>query len=82
MREHYSAELANIESEFDRERSEILTRNTEEVQKLFEDHKNTEEEFLIQRQSQEQANAKDLEDSMRTDANKQAEQKIKLETEM
>lgn len=49
MREHYSAELANIESEFDRERSDILTRNKDEVDALFNEHKKCEEDFLNRR---------------------------------
>ena len=38
--------------------------------------------FLQKRQEEEALNAKQLEDVMSQDANKQAEQKIKLETEM
>lgn len=38
--------------------------------------------YLDKRQKEEQDNAKQLEEVMSQDANKQAEQKIKLETEM
>ena len=59
-----------------------MTRNKEEIEALFAKHKQTEGIYLAKRQEQESENAKDLEDVMRQDANKQAEQKIKLETEM
>jgi hypothetical protein len=38
--------------------------------------------FLDKRQKEEEENARQLEEVMSQDANKQAEQKIKLETEM
>jgi len=82
MRESYGTELNNIESEFDRERRDILERNKVEVEQLFKDHRDVEQKYLNMRQEQENDNAADLESTMRQDANKQAEQKIKLETEM
>ena len=82
MRESYATELQNIESEFDRERRDILERNKVEVENLFKEHRDVEQDYLNKRQEQENDNASDLESTMRQDANKQAEQKIKLETEM
>ena len=82
MRESYATELQNIESEFDRERRDILERNKVEVEQLFKEHRDVEQDYLNKRQEQENDNAADLESTMRQDANKQAEQKIKLETEM
>ena len=82
MREHYDQQLQAIEADFDRERTAILNRNKEEIERLFERNKEVESEYLQARQTQEAEQAKDLEDVMRQDANKQAEQKIKLETEM
>ena len=82
MREYYDQQLQGIESEFDRERTAILSRNKDEVENLFKDHRTIESDYLSKRQEQEAENAADLEFVMRQDANKQAEQKIKLETEM
>ena len=82
MREHYDQQLSEIEGEFDRERSAILNRNKEEIEDLFQEHKRVETSYLDKRQQEEAQNAKQLEDVMSQDANKQAEQKIKLETEM
>lgn len=82
MRDHYSTQLTAIEEDFGRERGAILTRNKGEVEQLFKDHKEVETMYLTKRQELESENARDLEDVMRQDANKQAEQKIKLETEM
>ena len=82
MREYYDQQLQGIESEFDRERTAILSRNREEIERLFKEHSDIERDYLEKRQAQEAENAADLEFVMRQDANKQAEQKIKLETEM
>ena len=82
MREHYDQQLQQIEADFDRERTAILDRNKGEIEALFTEHKNVETNFLQKRQEEEALNAKQLEDVMSQDANKQAEQKIKLETEM
>ena len=82
MREHYDQQLQQIEADFDRERTAILGRNKEEIEALFNEHKMVETNFLQKRQEEEALNAKQLEDVMSQDANKQAEQKIKLETEM
>jgi len=82
MREHYDQQLQTIESEFDRERVDILDRNKAEIEQLFNEHKSVETMYLDKRQKEEQDNAKQLEEVMSQDANKQAEQKIKLETEM
>jgi len=53
-----------------------------EIETLFAEHKKVENDYLQKRLDEEQKNAKELEDVMSQDANKQAEQKIKLETEM
>ena len=82
MRDDYNKELVAIEQEFDNERADILGRNKKEIEDLFHQHKEIETKYLEQRQSDEEANAKALEDVMSQDANKQNEQKIKLETEM
>lgn len=82
MREDYSDQLKQIEAEFDRERFAILEKNEEIIQSLFQQHKQVEETFLHERQKNESDNSKQLEEVMSQDANKQAEEKIKLETEM
>lgn len=45
MRNAYGSQLNEIESEFDRERSALLSRNEDEVKQLFKMHKQTEEYF-------------------------------------
>ena len=82
MRDDYTEQLTSIEAQFTTEREAILNRNKAEVDQLFNDHKEVENMYLKKRQELEAENARDLEDVMRQDANKQAEQKIKLETEM
>ena len=82
MRDDYNKELFAIEQEFDNERADILGRNKKEIEDLFHQHKEIETKYLEQRQKDEEDNAKALEDVMSQDANKQNEQKIKLETEM
>lgn len=82
MREHYDQQLQGIEAEFDRERTSILEVNRDEIDTLFVLHKKTEEDFLAKRQTQENQNAKQLEEVMSQDANNQGKQKITLETEM
>ena len=82
MRDDYTQQLTGIEAQFTTEREAILNRNKAEVDQLFNDHKEVETLYLKKRQELEAENARDLEDVMRQDANKQAEQKIKLETEM
>lgn len=61
---------------------DILDRNKQEIEQLFNEHKVVETSFLDKRQKEEEENARQLEEVMSQDANKQAEQKIKLETEM
>ena len=82
MREEYEKEYKSIIQEFDNERNAILERNKKEIEDLFQLHKEIETKYLEQRQKEEESNAKQLEDVMSQDANKQNEQKIKLETEM
>ena len=73
MRDDYNKELVAIEQEFDNERADILGRNKKEIEDLFHQHKEIETKYLEQRQSDEEANAKALEDVMSQDANKQNE---------
>ena len=82
MREEYEKEYKSIIMEFENERNAILERNKKEIEDLFHLHKEIETKYLEQRQKEEESNAKQLEDVMSQDANKQNEQKIKLETEM
>merc|ERR1711893_157246 len=82
MRNDYKSELDQIVMEFENERMAILERNKKEIEDLFHQHKEIETKYLEQRQKDEESNAKELEDVMSQDANKQNEQKIKLETEM
>ena len=82
MRSDYSDQLKQIEQEFERERTSILDQNDANIRALFDEHKQIEQDYLNQRQVQESQNAIDLEQVMSQDANKQAEQKIRLETEM
>ena len=82
MRNAYEGHLKSIESEFVRERCDIIERNKLEIEKLYNQHKDVEQSYLEKRQREEADNAKQLEEVMSQDANKQAEQKIKLETEM
>ena len=82
MRQDYSDQLKQIEQEFERERTSILDANDAKIKSLFEEHKKIEEDYLKKRQEQEHNQANELEMVMSQDANKQAEQKIKLETEM
>ena len=82
MREDYNSQLTAIEAEFENERADILARNAKEIDDLFTEHRVLENTYLTQRQHDEEENAKQLEDVMSQDANKQNEQKIKLETEM
>ena len=65
MREYYDQQLQGIESEFDRERTAILSRNKDEVENLFKDHRTIESDYLSKRQEQEAENAADLEFVMR-----------------
>ena len=82
MRQNYGNQLKEIESEFDRERDELLKQNEAEIKKLFDQHQKVEEEFLKKKTEQEQHQSQDLENQKSMDANNQAEQKIKLEKEM
>ena len=82
MREDYASQLTLIEGEFDNERNDILLRNAKEIEDLFTEHRVLEKKYLDQRQQDEEDNAKQLEEVMSADANKQNETKIKLETEM
>ena len=53
MRNSYGSQLNEIEGEFDRERSALLSRNEDEVKGLFKIHKQTEEYFQQERHRQE-----------------------------
>ena len=73
MREEYEKEYKSIIQEFDNERNAILDRNKQEINDLFHLHKEIETKYLEQRQKEEESNAKQLEDVMSQDANKQNE---------
>ncbi len=45
MRTDYSDQLNNIEKAFYDERSQILKNNEDEIRRLFEEHRKTEENF-------------------------------------
>ena len=81
-REDYADQLVNIEASFNTERQKILTRNMEEIKGLFQEQKELEEKFMEQRQAKEDEYNQELEQLRTSDANDQAEQKIKLEKEM
>ena len=51
MREYYDQQLQGIESEFDRERTAILGRNKEEIERLFKQHSDIERDYLEKRQA-------------------------------
>ena len=82
MRLQYARELNEIEGAFRKEREEILEQNDAEIKALFDEHKRLEEHYLMERQQNEEDYAQQLEDLRSREANDQAEQKIKLETEM
>jgi len=69
MRTDYSQQLNTIESEFERERIDLLKRNEDEIKQLFNEHKAVEEKFLKERQEKEEDYAKQLEDVRSQDAN-------------
>ena len=82
MRNDYNVQLENIESNFNRERTQILERNKKEIDMLFEEQKSIEQNAMQERINQENEYTEDLEKLRTQDANDQAEQKIKLEKEM
>lgn len=82
MRTDYTDQLNIIENNFNIERQKILKRNSEEIAKLFADHKLLEQNFMQTRQAKNDEYTDELEKLKTTDANDQAEQKIKLEKEM
>ena len=78
MREDYITQLSEIENAFKKERSLILKTNNEEIEDLFKQHRNIEDEAQRKRARNEENYAKDLEDLRTKDANDQADQKRKL----
>ena len=64
MREDYDNQLKAIEGEFENERAAILDRNSKEIDDLFTEHRVLENNYLTQRQHDEEENAKSLEDVM------------------
>jgi dynein regulatory complex protein 1 len=82
MRTDYANQLNAIESEFERERAALLSKNDDEIKALFKQHKEVEEKFLRLKADQEEEQSRQLENLRSQDANNQAEQKIKLEKEM
>ena len=49
MREDYNSQLTAIEAEFENERADILTRNANEIESLFKEHRELENTYLTQR---------------------------------
>jgi hypothetical protein len=49
MRTDYSDQLNNIEKAFYDERSQILKNNEDEIRRLFDDHRKTEEDYQHKR---------------------------------
>lgn len=72
----------NIEGQFNTEREKIKQRNKREIDSLFKDQKNLEQEKMAKRASEEDKNNRELESIRTNDANDQAKQKILLEKEM
>jgi hypothetical protein len=69
MRTDYSDQLNNIEKAFYDERSQILKNNEDEIRRLFEEHRKTEENFQHRRAQDEENYSKQLEDLRSKDAN-------------
>jgi dynein regulatory complex protein 1 len=82
LRHDYGFQLNSIEDEFERERSELLKHNLEDVEALFKKHKETEKKFSEDKMKKQQEYAEKIELLRSTDANVNSEQKIKLEKEM
>lgn len=59
-----------------------MERNEKEIADLFKEHSQTEKDFQEKREKEEEEHSKQLEELRSSDANLQAEQKIKLEREM
>ena len=53
MRDNYSSQLRGIEEEFSHERESILKRNADEIARLFDLHKKTEEYYAWRRNEEE-----------------------------
>ena len=58
MREDYNSQLTAIEAEFENERHDILARNENEIKDLFNEHRVLEQDYLAQRQHDEEENAR------------------------
>jgi dynein regulatry complex protein 1 len=82
MRDEYNTQLNEIEAAFKKEREEILGRNNQEIEILFQKHQKTEEHFLLERTKNEAKYQEELEALRSSEANDQQEQKIKLENEL
>jgi hypothetical protein len=54
MRTDYANQLNAIESEFERERAALLSKNDDEIKALFKQHKEVEEKFLRLKADQEE----------------------------
>ncbi len=71
MRNYYGSQLNEIEGEFDRERSALLSSNEDEVKQLFKIHKQTEEYFQMKRDRLKAEQAEKLEAARSEEASKQ-----------
>jgi dynein regulatory complex protein 1 len=78
----YAEQLSLIEKAFQHERLQILTRNEEEIKKLFKMHVNLEDEYQDRKFTQEAYYMNELEKIKTSEADEQASTKIRLEKEM
>jgi outer membrane translocation and assembly module TamA len=69
MRTDYANQLNAIESEFERERAALLSKNDDEIKALFKQHKEVEEKFLRLKADQEEEQSRQLENLRSQDAN-------------
>jgi dynein regulatory complex protein 1 len=73
LRHDYGFQLLSIEDEFERERSELLKHNLEEVEALFKKHRETEKDFSEQKMNKQKEYAEKIEILRSTDANVNSE---------
>lgn len=82
MRNEYAHQLEVIEETFLAERAELLKANKEEIDSLFDRHKELEAESTEKRHQLEEANAEELERIRADEAGTFHDQKILLETDL
>lgn len=82
VRGDYTEQLSLIEKAFQHERLQILTRNEEEIKKLFAEHIKLEEDYQFKKFQMEAYYMNELEKLKTSEADEQASTKIRLEKEM